>query len=77
MSAITESDDSDYRFRAVADRQAVSTSMAKLAADIDYDNFKNEVAKRQGYQRAAVYSDVWHDLYRLQHNHRSNPLFPD
>lgn len=66
MSDIIESADSDYRYRAVARRQAVSDALAQLAADIDYDNFKNEVASRQGYQRAAVYGDVWHDLYRLQ-----------
>ena len=66
MSDIIESADSDYRYRAVARRQGVSDALAQLAADIDYDNFKNEVASRQGYQRAAVYGDVWHDLYRLQ-----------
>lgn len=66
MGQIIESEDSDYRFRAVAPRQAVSAAMAKLAADIDYDNFKNEVASRQGHARAAIYSHVWHDLYGLQ-----------
>lgn len=66
MSEIIESHDSDYRYRAVAPRQAVSQAMAKLAADIDYDNFKNEVAQRQGYTRAAVYGHVWGELYRLQ-----------
>ena len=77
MGPIIESQDSDYRFRAVADRDAVMAAMAKLAADIDYDNFKNEVAARQGYDRAAIYGDVWQVLYRLQRGHRSNPLFPD
>jgi len=66
MSDIVTSDDSDYRYRSVAKREAVSAAMAALAADIDYDNFKNEVALRQGYQRASIYNDVWHDLYRLQ-----------
>jgi hypothetical protein len=66
MGEIVESLDSDYRYRAVADRKTVSEAMAKLAADIDYDNFKNEVASRQGYARASVYGDVWHDLYRLR-----------
>ncbi len=66
MSDIIESDDSDYRYRAVANRGAVSSAMAKLAADIDYENFKSEIYKRQGSTRAAIYSDVWHDLYRLQ-----------
>ena len=66
MSEIIESGDSDYRYRAVADRKTVSEAMAKLAADIGYDNFKNEVASRQGPARASEYGDVWHVLYRLQ-----------
>lgn len=27
--------------------------------DINYDNFKNEVSKRQGYERNSLYHDVW------------------
>lgn len=66
MSDIIDRQDSDYRFRTVADRRAVSEAMAKLVADVDYDNFKNEVASRQGYGRASVYGHVWGELYRLQ-----------
>ena len=66
MSDIISSEDSDYRHRAVADREAVMTAMAQLAADVRYDNFKDEVASLQGYTRAAIYGRVWHDLYRLQ-----------
>ncbi|WP_054107374.1 hypothetical protein [Novosphingobium sp. AAP83] len=66
MGDIIASDDSDYRYRAVAKRESVMAALAKLTADIDYDNFKNEVASRQGYERAAVYGDVWDVLYGLQ-----------
>lgn len=66
MGELIESDDSDYRYRAVAKRDAVMAALATLVADIDYDNFKNEVASRQGYERAAVYGDVWEVLYGLQ-----------
>ena len=34
--------------------------------DIDYDNFKNEVAKKQGTHRAAAYGKVWDVLCKLQ-----------
>lgn len=77
MSDTVESDDSDYRYRAVAKREAVMAAMATLVADIDYDNFKSEVASRQGYRRAAVYGDVWDVLYGLQPSHQTNPLFQD
>jgi hypothetical protein len=66
MSDIISSKDSDYKHRAVADRQAVMAAMSMLTAEIQYDNFKDEVASLQGYTRAAIYGRVWHDLYRLQ-----------
>ena len=66
MSDIISSEDSDYRYRSVADREAVMEAMSMLTRDIDYDNFKDEVCSQQGYERAAVYGDVWHVLYRLQ-----------
>jgi len=66
MGPIIESLDSDYRYRAVAKREAVMAAMSMLARDIEYDNFKSEVSSRQGYARAALYGEVWHVLYRLQ-----------
>lgn len=38
----------------------------RLVEDVDYDNFKNAVAKRQGRTRSDLYHDVWSVLYRLQ-----------
>jgi hypothetical protein len=77
MSDIVESNDSDYKFRVVAKRGAVEAAMAALIADIGYSNFKSEVAATVGYARAAVYSDVWHDLYRLQNGqYEEQPASP-
>ncbi len=68
MSDIISSEDSDYKHRAVADREAVIAAMSLLTAEIQYDNFKDEVARseHQGYARAALYGEVWQVLYRLQ-----------
>lgn len=66
MGEITESKSTDYRFRAVAPRAEVASAMAKLIEGLSYSNFKNEVAKQQGYTRAHLYHDVWDVLYRLQ-----------
>ena len=66
MGEISESLNSDYRYRAVAPRPAVMEAMAKLAGAIDYDNFKDAVADRQGHARAAIYGEVWRNLYQLQ-----------
>lgn len=56
----------DYPFRAKASRAAFSAAMAKLAEAIDYENFKNEVAKVGGKKRAAIYSGVWTHLLALE-----------
>ncbi|KRB85097.1 NUDIX hydrolase [Noviherbaspirillum sp. Root189] len=66
LCAIQESKDTDYRFRAQAPRAEVSAAMARLMEDLDYSNFKSEVAKRQGHKRSILYHDVRDVLYKLQ-----------
>jgi len=66
LGKVSASRHSDYRFRASAPRNAVMHAMAMLVEGIDYDNFKNEVARQQGSERAHLYHDVWSDLYKLQ-----------
>lgn len=56
----------DYGFRAKVTHEAFGRGMAKLAMDIDYDNFKNEVYRRMGSGRAHVYSEVHGTLVKLQ-----------
>ena len=64
--AISETPSRDYRFRAVVDREAWSVALVLMASDIDYPNFKNAVAARQGPKRARLYGEVWATLLRLQ-----------
>lgn len=66
LGAISESGVTDYRCRAVAPQSAVAQAMARLVTELDYDNFKNAVAQRQGQARANLYHDVWSVLYELQ-----------
>lgn len=56
----------DYRFRAVAPQSDVAEAAARLIGAIDYSNFKDEVARRQGHARADRYHDVWSALMPLQ-----------
>lgn len=56
----------DYRYRATAPREAVAQALSQLTLDLDYSNFKDEVSRVQGYERARVYGEVWNRLYRLQ-----------
>lgn len=67
---IEETLERDYRFRASVPREVWSAAAAALAEEIDYPNFKNAVAERQGPGRAHVYSDVWVTLLGLQEGGR-------
>jgi 8-oxo-dGTP pyrophosphatase MutT (NUDIX family) len=66
LSQISESKTNDYRFRGVAPRSEVMAAMARLVEDLNYGNFKDQVAKVQGKARAHLYHDVWSVLYKLQ-----------
>ena len=66
LGVITESKSTDYRFRATALRSLVEAAMAQLAQQLDYSNFKNQVAKVQGSHRAHLYHDVWAVLNQMQ-----------
>lgn len=66
LGSIEESKTNDYRFRAVAPRSEVAAAMASLVHQLDYQNFKDQVAKVQGPARASLYHHVWDVLYRLQ-----------
>ena len=68
LSSTKETRAADYRFRAQAPREAVASAMAQLARTIDYSNFKDVVAKRQGKERASLYHGVWDVLYAMQDN---------
>jgi len=60
----------DYAFRIFVTKRAWSDVVAAMAAEIDYDHFKAEVARHQGkdgraYERSL--HDVWDVMYGLQH----------
>lgn len=67
LSATVANAGTDYLFRARVSRKAFSEAMARMARDIDYANFKNEVAKVSGKGRAHIYSGVWTQLLALEH----------
>ena len=59
----------DYAYRIFIDKSAWAQVLSALGEEIDYDNFKSEVAHHQGkggadYERAL--HDVWSVMYRLQ-----------
>jgi hypothetical protein len=70
LGTISEDAGTDYRFRAKAKRDEVGKALAQLVQQLDYENFKDEVANKQGKHRAQIYHEVWDVLFRLQHNMR-------
>ena len=67
---ILEHHGTDYRFRAIVPRAQWVWAATAMAAEVDYDNFKNAVAQRQGLVRARIYGRVWHELHELQRRTR-------
>ncbi|KAF0178677.1 MAG: hypothetical protein FD161_1721 [Limisphaerales bacterium] len=65
LSATVANAGTDYPFRARVSRKAFSEAMAQMAEDIDYSNFKDEVARVSGRGRAHIYSGVWTQLLAL------------
>jgi 8-oxo-dGTP pyrophosphatase MutT (NUDIX family) len=57
---------SDYRYRAIVKRDELENAMKRIVADIDYTNFKNSVAAKEGSSRAHSYAEVWNTLYQLE-----------
>jgi hypothetical protein len=56
----------DYPYRATISHAAFARGLAEIAADINYSNFKDEVAACLGHERAAIYGRVWTTLLRLE-----------
>jgi len=63
---LLETPAADYRFRVVVSRDTWATYVQQAAEHIDYPNFKDAVAARQGRDRAHVYGDVWSVMYGMQ-----------
>jgi len=63
---ILETMDADYLYRIFVSRSRWASAVSTMAREIDYDNFKDAVKKRQGEDRASVYMRVWTAMLALQ-----------
>jgi len=60
LEAFTHTPNADYAYRAIVSRQDFAAALSQMALDIDYDNFKDVVARRGGgEQRMTVYHRIW------------------
>jgi len=65
LSETLATPDADYQFRATVSPVNLAIGLGDIVQGIDYDNFKNEVSRRQGHGRAILYSRLWITLRGL------------
>lgn len=56
----------DYPYRTFLPPETVAKFLAEYTEDLEYNNFKDEVAKVQGYHRSKLYSKVWSVMYNAE-----------
>lgn len=57
----------DYGFRLFMAKDDWAQAVARMALEIDYGNFKDEVRRRQGRERETIYHRVWYELLQLEY----------
>lgn len=66
LSATQAKGGTDYPWRAMAPHVDFAAALGKITLDLNYGNFKTEVAARQGKTRASRYGRVWSALYEME-----------
>ena len=66
LGEIARNENTDYRYRVKVSHADFAKAASQIVRDINYDNFKNTVAKVQGHDRSHIYSNVWEDLLVLE-----------
>lgn len=63
----------DYRFRAYVSRKELARGYGRMAAQLDYHNFKNTVRTRMGAKREEPLHRIWSIMHALQRRPRWRP----
>jgi hypothetical protein len=64
---------SDYPWRLFVDRGHFADFVSFEVESIGYSNFKDQVKKVQGYERASTYSGVWSVMLEVEDKDPANP----
>jgi hypothetical protein len=62
---ITHTPMADYPYRLVVTREGFSAWIVSCVDDLDYPNFKSQVARSRGHAFAHALSDVWSDMHAV------------
>ena len=57
---------SDYKYRVIIEPKQFVEWVVDQASNIEYSNFKNQVAKTRGYKYTEALHDVWHAMLKTQ-----------
>lgn len=72
-SQIACSPDADYPYRVFVEQEAFAKWAFEQSMAVDYNNFKNQVAKSRGYDFASALSNVWVSMLEAEDDEaRSN-----
>ena len=66
LGAIESSGGADYPYRAKVRREELAGAFFQAVMDVNYSNFKAEVARELGHKREDAYTEVWMALRKLQ-----------
>lgn len=66
LSGTISTPDQDYPYRATVSAGDLAIGLGEFIQEIDYDNFKAEVARRRGHRRAGMYGAIWFGLQALE-----------
>lgn len=56
----------DYKYRILLEPQQFVSWLDEQATNIDYSNFKNQVAKTRGYKYTEALQDIWFSMSATQ-----------
>ena len=76
LDEVTEEAGTDYPYRIYATYGQVQTLMALMVEDVTYSNFKDVVAKQQGYERAHLYGEVWGVMFNAEARLENRKMYP-
>lgn len=60
----------DYRYRVTMKRAEVVKGLTCAANLITYPNFKDQIAKKQGSERAHIYGQIWRESLQIDERRR-------
>lgn len=65
-SQIAQSPDADYPYRVFVEQEAFAQWAFEQAMNVEYNNFKNRVAKTRGYEFASALGNVWVAMLKVE-----------